>query len=62
MESRATVRFTFAHTTLDGALRQLLDALDGQHVNGYRVVDVTVHLVTVYWQVMAYCLAERDDN
>lgn len=62
MEPTPMVQFVFTGTTLDGALQKLLSHIKDQKVDGYHVVDVIVHLVTVYWRVVVYCLAECDDK
>jgi hypothetical protein len=60
MESTPMLLFVFTGKTLDGALEKLLDHMKDQKLDGYHVVDVVVHLVTVYWRVVVYCLAEPD--
>lgn len=60
MESTPMVQFVFTGASLDVALRKLLDHMTDQKLDGYHVVDVVIHMVTVYWRVVVYCLGEPD--
>lgn len=64
MEPTPMVQFVFTGASLEAALKKLLDHMKDQKLDGYHVVDVVIHLVTVYWRVVVYCLAEpdRDDK